>query len=82
MLDKDGKEKLADGLVDYFLGKIQKIRDQLDHYDKCSPLNKDIPRMSSFKPVSKEEVSKLVKALATKLCEIYAIPTEPLKNTP
>ena len=28
------KEKLDDEFADYFLGKIQKIRDQLDHYDK------------------------------------------------
>ena len=39
--------------------------------------------MSSFIPVSKEEVSKLVKAMATKSCETNAIPTELLKkNTP
>ena len=36
--------------------------------------------MSSFKPVSKEEVSKLVKAMATKSCETNAIPTELLKK--
>ena len=74
------KEKLADEFADYFLGKIQKIRDQPDHYDKYSPLNKDIPRMSSFKPVSKEEVSKLVKAMP-KSYETNAISAELLKNT-
>ena len=80
MPDEDDKDKLADEFADYFLGKIQKIRDQLDHYDKYSPLNKDLPRMSSFKPVSKEEVSKLVKAMATKSCETDAISTKLLKK--
>ena len=82
MPDENDKEKLADEFADYFLRKIQKLRDQLDHCDKFSPPNKDIPRMSSFKPVSKEEVSKLVKAVATKSCETNTIPIELLKNIP
>ena len=80
MPDEDHREKLVDEFADYFLGKIQKIRDQLDHYEKYSPQNKDVPRMSSFKPVSKDEVSKLVKAVATKSCETVAIFTELLKT--
>ena len=58
MTDGDDKEKLASEFADYFLGKIQKIRNHFDHSDKYSPPNKDVCRMSSFKPVSKEEMSK------------------------
>ena len=68
MPDEDDKEKLADEFPDYFLGKTQKIRGQSDHHDKYLPPNKDVSRMSSFKPVSKEEVSKLVKLMATDSC--------------
>ena len=39
----NNKNKLADDFANYFLGKIQKIRDQLDQYDKYIPWHKEIP---------------------------------------
>ena len=61
MPPNNDKNKLADDFANYFIGKIQKIRDQLDQYDKYIPWHKEIPTLSQFNPVTTEEVTRLVK---------------------
>ena len=39
------KNKLADEFASYFIGKIQKVRDQLDQYYKNTPWHKEIPTL-------------------------------------
>ena len=39
----DDKNKLANDFANYFIGHIQKIRDQLDQYDKYAPSQKETP---------------------------------------
>ena len=73
------KNKLADAFANYFIGKIQKIRDQLDQYGKYIPWHKEIPTLSQFNPVT-IEVARLISSMATKSCELDAIPTSVLKQ--
>ena len=80
MPPNNDKNKLADDFANYFIGKIQKIRDQLDQYDKYTPWHKEIPALSQFNPVTTEEVARLISSLATKSCELDAIPTSVLKQ--
>ena len=44
----DDKDKLVDDFANYFIGKIQKIKDQLDQYDKYTPWYNKIPTLSQF----------------------------------
>ena len=51
----DDMSKLADEFANYFIDKIQKIREQLDSYDKYMPWHKEIPSLSQFNPITSEE---------------------------
>ena len=76
----DDKDKLADDFANYFTGKIQKIRDQLDQYDKYKPWHKEIPTLSQSEPMTTEEVARMISSMAIKLCKLDAIPTSVLKQ--
>ena len=54
------KNKLADEFANYFIEKIQKIREQLDSYDKYMPWHKEIPSLSQFDPMTSEEVTRII----------------------
>ena len=79
MQPSDDKNKLADQFANYFIGKIQKIRDQLDPYDKYMTWHKETPTLSQFDPMTTEEVARLVSSMATESCELDAIPMSVLK---
>ena len=76
----DDKNKLADEFANHFIEKIQKIREQLDSYDKYMPWHKDIPLLSQSDPMTSEEVTRIISSMATKSCELDAIPTSVLKQ--
>ena len=80
MPPSNDKHRLVDEFANYFIGKIQKIRDQLDQYDKYILWHKEIPILSQFNPMTTEEVAKLVSSMATKSCELDVIPTSVLKQ--
>ena len=80
MPPSDDKNKLADEFANYFIEKIQKIREQLDSYDKYMQWHKDIPSLSQFDPMTSEEVTRIISSIATKSCKLYAIPTSVLKQ--
>ena len=67
----DDKNKLADEFANYFIEKIQKIREQLNSYDKYMPWHKEIPSLSQFDPMT---------SMATKSCKLDAIPTSVCKQ--
>ena len=76
----DDKNKLANEFANYFIEKIQQIREQLDSYDKYMPWHKDIPSLSQFDPMTSEEVTRIISSMATKSCKLDAIPTSVLKQ--
>ena len=71
-------EKLANNFADFFIQKIQKIRDSLEHHPKYD-LSKSTTRLrellSQFMEVSEDEVKKIKKGMTTKSCESDPIPT-------
>ena len=60
----DDKTKLANDFANYFIGKIQKHRDQLDQYDKYTPWHKEIPTLSQFEPMTTKEVDRLKSSMS------------------
>ena len=74
------KNKFSDEFANYFIEKIQIIREQLDLYDKYVPWHKEIPTLSQFDPMTTEEVTRLISSMATKSCKLDAIPTSVLKQ--
>ena len=78
---RSSKEDLANEFADFFISKIRKIRDNLSQYEGYVPTRtKDIPPLSQMEPLSEKEVENIVSRMATKSCELDALPTEIFKK--
>ena len=76
----DNEENLANEFADYFMGKIEKIRQELNNNSKYTPSNDNIPILAEFTEVTQDEVQKIIMNLATKNCELDPFPTSILKE--
>ena len=54
----DNEENLANEFADYFIGKIEKIRQELNVNSKYTPSNDSIPILAEFAEVTQDEVKK------------------------
>ena len=73
-------EELANVFADYFMNKIQSIRDSLDTHSKYSVPPGNAPNFSAFEPLSTSDVMKIIFGMKTKSCEIDHIPMKLLKE--
>ena len=81
MPDNTGDEKLANDFTDYFIEKIQKIQEDLDDYPKFKPKrNSTITPLKNFEPTTADEVTKIIKEMKTKSCELDFLPTSLFKK--
>ena len=48
----DDEETLANEFADFFIGKIKKIRQELDNKPEHKPIPSNIPKLNSFKAVN------------------------------
>ena len=76
----ENEENLANEFAGYFIGKIEKIRQDLDTNSKYTPNNDKIPILSEFTEMTQDEVQKIIMNLATKNCELDPFPTSILKE--
>ena len=76
----ENEENLANEFADYFIGKIEKIRQELNTNSRYTPSNDNIPILSRFTEVTQDEVQKIIMNLATKNCELHPFPTSILKE--
>ena len=79
----DGKshQELADKFAEHFIDKIQKIRNNLNSYDRYHvDETVQVPTLGEFKPLMEDEVSKVITCMASKSCEIDPVPTNLLKE--
>ena len=80
MPDVESDEALANTFADYFMAKISKIRDELQSHPEYSPEHRNIDQLVQFNPVSAEYISKEIRHMASKSCELDQIPTTLLKR--
>ena len=73
-------KELANVIGDYFMNKIQSIRDSLNTHSKYSALPGNAPNISAFEPLSISDATKLIFGMKTKSCEIVPIPVKLLKE--
>ena len=73
-------EELANECADYFMNKIQSIRDSLDTNSKYPASPGNAPNFSAFKPLSTSDVTKIIFGMKTKSCGIDPIPMKLLKE--
>ena len=71
---------LAEEFADFFMDKIQKIRDNLTENPTYEPTKGSTSRLTEFRPFNETEIKKIVLSMKTKLCELDALPTKLLKE--
>ena len=74
--DKD----LAEDFADFFMVKIQKIRDNLTGYPTYEPKKKITTRLAEFRPFEQTELKKIILGMKSKSCKLDALPTRLLKQ--
>ena len=82
----DSASRLADQFSSFFVGKIRKIRDEVD---ACNGLvetqfgdtvNENIPLLENFQLLTQSDLSTIIMSSATKSCRLDPIPTWLLKE--
>ena len=71
---------IAEEFADFFMDKIQKIRDNLTENPICKPTRKSISSLAEFRQFDKMEVKKIILSMKTKSCKLDALPTKLLKD--
>ena len=80
--EHSSKTQLANEFSDYFEEKIMKIRARFPSTSKFNEYDKtvDVTPLTSFQPLSNEDIRKLILSAAPKSCSLYPIPTPLLKD--
>ena len=78
--DHTDEESLANDFANYFMSKIEKIREELEGYILYKPQGRNVREFSNFRLFSDEEVRTIIMGMKTKSCEMDPIPTELLKK--
>ena len=76
----DSKEKLANQFAEFFIAKIQTIRDKLHNLLVYDHKDSSQPKLAKFEPLTEEEVRQIVKTMPSKCCDLDAVPTGLLKE--
>ena len=72
--------EMADDFADFFIVKIQTIRDELSSANEFKPQVSNIPQLNQFPPLKIEEIQKEIMSMKNKSCELDDVPTNMLKN--
>ena len=79
--DGISNQELANEFAEYFINKIQMIRDNLNNYDKYHVDEaQHIPTLGKLEPLMEDEVTKIIMGMASKSCESDPVPTTLLKE--
>ena len=76
----DTNENLANQFAEFFITKIQNIRDKLDNLPVYDHKGSSPPKLSKFEPLIEGEVRQNIKAMPSKCCSSDVIPTTLLKK--
>ena len=72
--------EMTDNFADFFIGKMQTLRDELSSANEFKPQVNNIPQLNQFTPLKIEEVQKEIMSMKSKSCELDAIPTSCSNN--
>ena len=74
--------ELANEFAEYFLEKIEKIRDLFNGKPTYTSEQSDVPRFRRFSPLTESEVKNActIMAMQSKSCELDAMPTQLFKR--
>ena len=72
--------EMANYFANFFIRKIQTVRDELSSANEFKPQVNNIPQLNQFTPLKIEEVQKEIMSMKSKSCELDTIPTNLLKE--
>ena len=73
--------ELAENFADFFLNKIDRIREEFTNIPAYQPNEIDTPKLKNFTPVTKNHLEKkTIKAMPTKSCQLNVIPMDKIKK--
>ena len=72
--------QLAEDFADFFLNKIDRIREEFTNIPAYQPKQLDTPKLKKFTPVTQSQLAKIIKAMPTNTCQLDVIPTDKLKQ--
>ena len=67
-------QELADHFSDYFYNKIKTIADKMKHIPNYTPPTRDVPKLSSFNDLNRDDIRKIMSKLGLKQCEQDTLP--------
>ena len=73
--DHTDDAKLAEEFADFFIAKIQAIRDDIEHHEKFKPTIRSTNSFMEFKLYNEDEIQDKIFNMKNKSCEIDQIPT-------
>ena len=72
--------QLAEDFADFFLNKIDRIREEVTNIPAYQPNERDTPKLKKFTPITQSQLEKTIKGLPTKSCQLNVIPMDKLKK--
>ena len=72
--------KLVEEFADYFLGKTEKIREELSHVQKYQPTGSAPGVLSCFQEIAPEQITTLLKKAKATTCDSDPIPSSLMKQ--
>ena len=73
-------EELTEDFAGYFLSKIEKIRETFTNTPPYETLSHNMPKFTSFHPLTESEVHTVIMGMKNKHCKLDIIPTSILKH--
>ena len=70
--------QLAEDFADFFLNKIDKIREEFTSIPAYQPNERDTPKLMNFTPITQSQIENTIKAMPTKSCQLSVIPMDKL----
>ena len=71
---------MADDFANFFINKIKKIRDALDHHLIYRPTEANVPKFAHFRDMLENEVLTIIKKMSAKTCELDAWEASQMKR--
>ncbi|KAJ8043663.1 hypothetical protein HOLleu_10860 [Holothuria leucospilota] len=79
MPESENNVSLANEFAQYFIAKIQAIRDDLKDWPLFDPPIRDCTELSAFRPLSENEVRKLIQQAKPTFCPTDPFPASLIK---
>ena len=74
------KDQLVEEFASFFLDKIETIRNRFHTIPPYEPTVSDVHKLCKFRPMTRDEITKLIMSMKTKSCELDILPTRVLKE--